>query len=45
MYSAQLELVHEKLKPGGEHSKYVGVSHYTCVCDLMTDSGDFCIAV
>ncbi|TYZ66272.1 hypothetical protein PybrP1_005424 [[Pythium] brassicae (nom. inval.)] len=22
MYSAQLELVHEKLKPGGEHSKY-----------------------
>lgn len=23
MYSAQLELVHEKLKPGGEHSRYV----------------------
>lgn len=40
MYSAQLELVHEKLKPGGEHSKYVclGVRLYWDCGRMLTVS-------
>lgn len=34
MYSAQLELVHEKLKSGGEHSKYDDADNSVVSCRI-----------